>query len=81
MMGRNTWNSLPARCRPLPRRRNLVVSRDPVWRANDAEPAASLDAALDRRSFAAVAREPHVDANGMVCHFVTYHRTRGNRNV
>lgn len=29
IMGRNTWESLPAQYRPLPGRRNIVVSRDP----------------------------------------------------
>ena len=46
LMGRKTWDSLPERFRPLPGRRNLVLSRDPAWRANGAETVASLDAAL-----------------------------------
>ncbi|MFT3955867.1 MAG: dihydrofolate reductase [Piscinibacter sp.] len=46
IMGRKTWDSLPARFRPLPGRRNIVVTRNPAWRAEGAEPAASLDAAL-----------------------------------
>jgi dihydrofolate reductase len=46
VMGRRTWDSLPERFRPLPGRRNIVVTRDPQWRAAGAEPAASLDAAL-----------------------------------
>ena len=29
IMGRKTWDSLPARFRPLPGRRNLVVTRNP----------------------------------------------------
>jgi dihydrofolate reductase len=29
LMGRRTWDSLPPRFRPLPRRRNLVLSRTP----------------------------------------------------
>ncbi|MEV6896165.1 dihydrofolate reductase [Amycolatopsis sp. NPDC051372] len=29
LMGRRTWESLPPRFRPLPRRRNLVLSRTP----------------------------------------------------
>lgn len=48
VMGRKTWDSLPARFRPLPGRRNLVVTRNPQWRADGAEAAASLDAALAR---------------------------------
>jgi dihydrofolate reductase len=46
IMGRRTWESLPERFRPLPGRRNVVVTRDPAWRAAGAELAASLDAAL-----------------------------------
>jgi dihydrofolate reductase len=46
IMGRKTWDSLPARFRPLPGRRNLVVTRDAAWRAEGALPVPSLDAAL-----------------------------------
>lgn len=46
IMGRRTWESLPDRFRPLPGRRNLVVSRDPAYAAPGAEVVASLDAAL-----------------------------------
>lgn len=46
VMGRRTWLSLPERFRPLPGRRNLVLSRDPSFRPEGAEVAASLDAAL-----------------------------------
>jgi dihydrofolate reductase len=48
IMGRKTWDSVPERFRPLPGRRNLVVTRNPSWRAEGAEPVASLDAALAR---------------------------------
>jgi dihydrofolate reductase len=46
IMGRKTWDSLPPRFRPLPGRRNIVVTRDPRWLAKGANAAASLDAAL-----------------------------------
>lgn len=46
VMGRRTWDSLPDRFRPLPGRRNVVVTRNPNWRAEGAERAASLDEAL-----------------------------------
>lgn len=46
VMGRLTWDSLPARFRPLPGRRNVVVTRDPAWQADGAERAASLEDAL-----------------------------------
>ncbi len=48
VMGRKTWDSLPAAFRPLPGRRNVVVTRSADWRADGAEAAASLDGALDR---------------------------------
>lgn len=48
VMGRRTWDSLPERFRPLPGRRNVVVTRNPDWRADGAERAASLDDALRR---------------------------------
>ncbi len=45
VMGRKTWDSIPAKFRPLPGRRNLVVSRS-VSELPGAEVFASLDAAL-----------------------------------
>lgn len=48
VMGRKTWDSLPARFRPLPGRRNLVVTRNPLWQAAGAEAVTSLAAALER---------------------------------
>lgn len=48
VMGRRTWDSLPATFRPLPGRRNLVVTRNPQWQASGAEAVPSLDAALAR---------------------------------
>jgi dihydrofolate reductase len=48
LMGRKTWGSLPARFRPLPGRRNLVLTRQPHWSADGAEAVPSLHAALER---------------------------------
>jgi dihydrofolate reductase len=48
VMGRRTWDSLPPRFRPLPGRRNIVLSRDAAWHAAGAERASSLDDALTR---------------------------------
>lgn len=45
IMGRRTWDSLPARVRPLPGRRNVVISRNPDFDAAGAEVAASVAAA------------------------------------
>ena len=47
IMGRKTWDSLPPRFRPLPRRRNIVVTRQPAWQAEGAQAVPSLEAALD----------------------------------
>lgn len=47
IMGRKTWDSLPVRFRPLPGRRNLVVTRNRGWHADGAEPAGNLDDAID----------------------------------
>jgi dihydrofolate reductase len=46
LMGRKTWESLPDRFRPLPGRRNVVVTRNPDWHADGAERAGSLEEAL-----------------------------------
>ncbi len=46
IMGRRTWESLPPKFRPLPGRHNIVVTRQPGWRAEGATVAADLDAAL-----------------------------------
>ena len=46
IMGRKTWESLPDRFRPLPGRRNVVVTRNPGWSAEGAERAASVEDAL-----------------------------------
>lgn len=46
IMGRRTWNSLPPRFRPLPGRRNIVLTRRAGWQQVGALRAASLDEAL-----------------------------------
>jgi dihydrofolate reductase len=48
IMGRATWDSLPERFRPLPGRRNLVLTRQRGWQAAGAEAVATLDEALAR---------------------------------
>jgi dihydrofolate reductase len=47
VMGRRTWDSLPDRLRPLPGRRNVVVTRNPQWSAEGAERASSVEDALE----------------------------------
>lgn len=46
VMGRATWESLPPKFRPLPGRRNLVLSRNPDYDAPGAETITDLDTAL-----------------------------------
>lgn len=46
VMGRGTWESLPPARRPLPGRRNVVLSRDPGFVAEGAETAGSVDEVL-----------------------------------
>ena len=52
VMGRRTWESLPPRMRPLPGRRNVVVSRNPDFRAHGAEVVGTIAEALgDQRTW------------------------------
>jgi dihydrofolate reductase len=46
IMGRKTWDSLPARFRPLPGRVNVVVTRQSSWSENGAKPSSSMREAL-----------------------------------
>ncbi|MDR0607122.1 MAG: dihydrofolate reductase [Candidatus Peribacteria bacterium] len=46
IMGRKTWNSLPLKFRPLPNRRNIVVSRNENLELEGAEIAHSIEEAL-----------------------------------
>jgi dihydrofolate reductase len=43
LMGRLTWESIG---KPLPGRRNLVLTRDPHWRAEGAERVSSMSSAI-----------------------------------
>jgi dihydrofolate reductase len=56
IMGRKTWDSLPAKFRPLPQRINVVVTRDPAFRAEGAVVVHSLPDAIA----AAAGRTPFV---------------------
>ncbi|MGU3500367.1 dihydrofolate reductase [Mycobacterium sp. C31M] len=47
VMGRLTWESLPTKVRPLPGRRNIVVSRDGGYAAVGAEVVTALPTELD----------------------------------
>lgn len=50
VMGRKTWSSLPAQFRPLPGRRNVVISHDSHTPCPGAEVHTSLEAALEALS-------------------------------
>ncbi len=58
LMGRKTWESLPARFRPLPGRHNIVLTRDAAWRADGATVATTLDEALAAAMSAATMAAP-----------------------
>lgn len=46
VMGRLTWESLPAKVRPLPGRRNVVLTRQADYMADGAEVVTTLDEAV-----------------------------------
>jgi dihydrofolate reductase len=48
VMGRRTWESLPERFRPLPGRRNVVLTTDDSWAADGAERAGDVAHVLAR---------------------------------
>ncbi|WP_430331288.1 dihydrofolate reductase [Rhodococcus sp. ACT016] len=47
VMGRLTWDSLPTKFRPLPGRRNIVVTRQDGWSADGVETAHGVEQALE----------------------------------
>ena len=55
VMGRKTWDSLPARFRPLPGRANIVLTRQAGWLATGAQVAHTLAGALALARNSAVA--------------------------
>ena len=46
IMGRKTWDSIPAPFRPLPGRRNIVISSQSQWASPGAEAVSSIEQAL-----------------------------------
>jgi dihydrofolate reductase len=46
VMGRRTWESLPPKFRPLPGRRNVVLTRNPQYRAQGADVVTAVEDAL-----------------------------------
>jgi dihydrofolate reductase len=47
VMGRKTWESIPPKFRPLPGRRNIVISHQSNFQASGAQVVGSVQAALD----------------------------------
>jgi dihydrofolate reductase len=47
IMGRNCWESIPDKHRPLPNRTNIVLSRDPDYKAEGADVRRHLDLAIE----------------------------------
>lgn len=50
VMGRKTWDSIPERFRPLPNRRNVILTRNPYYHAEGAEVMHSLEEVMDKVS-------------------------------
>jgi len=51
VMGRRTWDSLPERFRPLPGRRNVVLTRNRDFAAPGADVVGSIDDAIDEQTW------------------------------
>jgi dihydrofolate reductase len=51
VMGRLTWESLPAKVRPLPGRRNVVVTRQADYMADGADVVTTLEDALTEETW------------------------------
>ena len=47
LMGRKTWESLPSKFRPLPNRKNVVITTNPNYAAQGAHIITSLDELID----------------------------------
>ncbi|MGN6529831.1 MAG: dihydrofolate reductase [Burkholderiaceae bacterium] len=58
VMGRRTWDSIPAKFRPLAARTNIVLTRDRGWRADGAIVVHTFEEAIER-ALESVAAEPH----------------------
>ncbi|PPF42416.1 dihydrofolate reductase [Pseudoclavibacter sp. AY1F1] len=69
IMGRKTWDSLPERFRPLPGRRNIVVTRQPDWAAEGAERAGSLEDAMALAGSSADSSSDHAGADSASASF------------
>ena len=66
IMGRRTWESLPARVRPLPGRTNIVVTRNEAFEAPGAQCVSSIEGALRRAAAAPGSDEIFVIGGGAI---------------
>lgn len=58
IMGRATWDSLPEKSRPLPGRRNIVITRQNKWEAPGAERAGSVEEAVHLARYGGSSAKP-----------------------
>jgi len=49
IMGRKCWESIPEKYRPLPNRSNIVLTRNPDYKANGADVRHGLDLAIEEQ--------------------------------
>lgn len=66
IMGRNTWESIPEKFRPLPGRTNIVVSRSESFDALGAVHARSLEDALEQAKLAPGSEETFIIGGGQL---------------
>ena len=66
IMGRKTWASLPAKYQPLPRRHNIVISRQPQALPAGAVAASSLPDALAKAAALAMCDQIFVVGGGQI---------------
>ena len=70
IMGRKTWESLPLKFRPLPNRRNIVLTRQPRWgeefSSKDVIKANSIDASLTPQIVGPGVKEVWVIGGGQI---------------
>jgi len=64
IMGRNTWESIPEKYRPLPGRTNIVVTRNTEYDALGAIRAHSLEDALEQAKLASGSEEIFIIGGG-----------------
>lgn len=76
VMGRNTWESIPEKFRPLPGRTNIVVSRSETWDALGAVHAHSLEDALEQAKLAEGSEEIFIIGGGQLYRAALPHTDR-----